>query len=382
MNAVTYLDYNSGAPVRPAVASAMAEVLAEAGNPSAIHGPGRAARRRIDSARASLARLVGAAEGGVIFTSGGTEANALILAGSGAERRIVSVIEHPSVIESAPDAARIPVDSRGVVDLDALETLLAADRRPALVSLMLANNETGVIQPVAQAASIAHAHGARLHCDAAQAVGRMPVSLAALGADFLTVSAHKMGGPPGIGALVLADPAFPLAQLLRGGGQERGRRAGTENLPGIVGMGRAATLVGDELSDGHTISKIAALRDRLESEALARVPGAVVIGLGADRLPNTVCLAVPGLEAATQVMALDLQGIALSAGAACSSGRIGPSRVLAAMGLPAPIAGAAIRVSLGWASRDEDVDRFLDAWTALALRHLELHSRAPVARAC
>ncbi|MDO8608599.1 MAG: cysteine desulfurase family protein [Phaeospirillum sp.] len=367
MSRAAYLDYNAGAPARPEVVAAVVEALAEAGNPSSIHGLGRAARHRVEQARARVADLVEAEPAGVIFTSGGTEANALALAGCGRSRRIVSAVEHPSVREFGPVEV-IPVDRHGVIDLAALGAMLAGDPRSAVVSVMMANNETGVVQPVADAARIAHGHGALLHCDAAQAGGRLAVSMMRLGADFLTLSAHKMGGPSGVGALVLADSGFLLAPILLGGGQERRRRAGTENVPGIAGFGAAARLGRDDLLLGHTISGQSHLRDRLESEALARVPRAVIVGAEAARLPNTSCLALPGLASQTQVMALDLAGVAISAGAACSSGTVAESRVLAAMGLGPEIRGSAIRVSLGWASRPEDVECFLDAWSELARR--------------
>ena len=365
MTEAVYLDYNAGAPARPEVAAAMAEVLTQPGNPSSVHGFGRAARHRIETARAAIAELVGASPAGVVFTSGGTEANALALRGLGAERVLVSAVEHPSVLDATSGLEIIAVDHVGRVDLGRLDAMLAADSRPALVSVMLANNETGVIQPVCEVAAIAHRHGAVFHCDAAQAIGRIPVRLDRLGADFITLSAHKFGGPPGIGALVSGLEQFSLAPILLGGGQERRRRAGTENLPGIVGFGVAATMARDDLRPDDTISK---MRDRLEVLARQRVPDAVVIAAGAERLPNTACLALPGLAAQTQVMALDLAGVAVSAGAACSSGKVGASRVLAAMGLEPALAGSAIRVSLGWASRDEDVDRFLAAWSDLARR--------------
>ncbi|MEO0034023.1 MAG: hypothetical protein RLZZ501_46 [Pseudomonadota bacterium] len=368
--ATVYLDYNAGAPLRPEVAAAIAAGWAAPGNPSAAHGPGRAARARIEAARAEVAALAGADPAGVIFTSGGTEANAALLAGLAAPRLLLSAIEHPSlaVAAAARGGEEIAVGPDGVIDLADLDRRLAADPRPALVSVMLANNETGVIQPVAEAARLVHARGGWLHCDAAQAAGRIPLALDALAADFLTLSAHKMGGPPGIGALVLADPSRQLASLLLGGGQESGRRAGTENLPGIVGFGAASALVGDDLTPDGPTSRVGALRDRLEDLALARVPAARVIGAGAPRLGNTACLALPGLAGATQVMALDLAGIAVSSGPACASGRQRSSRVLAAMGLPDTVAGSAIRVSLGWASTDEDVDRFVAAWGELAGR--------------
>jgi cysteine desulfurase len=363
-----YLDYNSGAPVRPEVAAAMAETLAEPGNPSSVHAFGRAARARLEAARRSLAALVGADPAGIVFTSGGTEANALALRGSGRSRVLVSAIEHPSILDSAVDSERVPVTAAGVIDLEALDRLLAASSRPALVSLMLANNETGIVQPVAEAARIIHARGAWLHCDAAQAAGRIRVSLPDLGADILTVSAHKMGGPAGAGALILAESGRTLAPILLGGGQERRRRAGTENVAGIVGLGVAAQLAGDDLAAPHTTCGVRALRDRLEGGALRLVPSATVVGAGAERLPNTSCLVLPGVEGRTQVMALDLAGVAVSAGAACSSGKVAPSHVLAAMGLEEGVRGSAIRVSLGWSSAPADVDAFLTAWADLA-RH-------------
>ncbi|ARJ67554.1 cysteine desulfurase [Magnetospirillum sp. ME-1] len=368
MSRAVYLDYNSGAPVRPEVAAAMVEALAEPGNPSSVHGFGRAARARVEAARRQLAGLVGADPAGIVFTSGGTEANALALRGCGRSRLLVSSIEHPSVLDSASEAERVPVTPDGIIDLAALDCLLAANTRPALVSVMLANNETGIVQPVAEAARIIHARGAWLHCDVAQAMGRIKVSLGQLGADILTLSAHKMGGPAGVGALILAESGRTLAPILLGGGQERRRRAGTENVAGIVGLGAAAQSAGDDLAGADTTYGVQALRDRLEEGARRLVPDAVVIGAGAPRLPNTTCLALPGVEGRTQVMALDLAGVAVSAGAACSSGKVAPSHVLAAMGLEERLKGSAIRVSLGWSSRPEDVDTFLAAWADLA-RH-------------
>lgn len=368
MSRAVYLDYNSGAPVRPEVAAAMVESLAEPGNPSSVHSFGRAARAHVECARRHLAALLEADPAGIVFTSGGTEANALALRGCGRSRQLVSAIEHPSILDSAADAERIPVSDRGVIDLEALDKALGANTRPALVSLMLANNETGIIQPVAEAARIAHAHGAWLHCDAAQAMGRIKVSFAELQADIITVSAHKMGGPTGVGALLLAESGLTLAPILLGGGQERRRRAGTENVAGIVGLGVAAQLAGDDLAGADPTFGIGALRDRLERDALRLVPDARVIGADQPRLPNTSCLVLPGVEGRTQVMALDLAGVAVSAGAACSSGKVAPSHVLAAMGLEERVKGSAIRISLGWSTGPDDVDRFLAAWADLA-RH-------------
>jgi cysteine desulfurase len=277
---------------------------------------------------------------------------------------LVSAIEHDSVLQAVPEAERVPVTSAGVIDLAALERLLAGDARPALVSLMLANNETGVVQPVAEAARLAHARGAVLHCDAVQAAGRLPLDRAALGADLLTLSAHKIGGPMGAGALVL-DAALPLAPLLTGGGQERGRRAGTENLPGIVGFGVAARLA---LTEPGEPAAVAALRDWAERRLLALAPEAAIFGRDAPRLANTLCIAMPGVPAATQVMALDLAGVMVSAGAACSSGKVRRSHVLDAMGAAPDLAESAIRVSLGRTTTEADIDHLVEAWGALYAR--------------
>ena len=353
-----YLDHNATAPIRPQAAQAVAEAMSVLGNPSSVHGFGRAARRLVEDARDSLAQWLGAEPAGVIFTSGGSEANNLAVSGFGGRRLVVSAIEHPSLRDVAP-AASIPVDAQGVVDLAQLERILEEDRRPALVAVMLANNETGVIQPVAEAARIAHRHGALLHCDAVQAAGRIAVDLRALQADSLSLSAHKLGGPPGVGALVLADSGASLEPLLKGGGQERRRRAGTENVPGIAGFAAAIEAADNPLS-------LAAWRDELEARLAADCPGLVVFGAGADRLPNTSCLALPGLSARTAVMALDLAGVAVSAGAACSSGSVAPSHVLQAMGA-GPLAQSAIRISLGWSSQKSDIDRFIDAFLRLSV---------------
>jgi cysteine desulfurase len=359
-----YLDHNASVPALPAVAAAVADSLAGAGNPSSVHRFGRLRRAAIARAREAVAALVGAAPDSVVFTSGATEANALALRGT-KRRALVSAVEHDSVRAARPDAITVPVDREGVVDLGALERLLAADAAPATVSLMLANNETGVIQPVAEAARLAHARGAWLHCDATQAPGRIAVDMSALGADLMSLSAHKLGGPPGVGALVVA-PQVGLEPLLAGGGQERGLRAGTENLPGVAGFAAAADAALAALAG--EAARLAGLRDAFEARLLAAVPDAVAVGRGAPRLPNTAALAMPGVDAATQVMALDLAGIAVSAGAACSSGRVKPSHVLAAMGLAPEIAGATIRVSLGWTTTAAELDRFAEEWLRLWAR--------------
>ena len=356
-----YLDYNATAPLRPEARRAVDDALAVAGNPSSVHGFGRAARKRVEDAREAVAAMAGARPSEVVFTSGATEANTQALTGCGRRRVLVSAVEHDSILASAPDAARIPVDGEGIVDLDALDALLAIDREPAIVALMLANNETGVIQPVAEAAAIAKRYGALLLCDAVQAAGKIAIDFGALGADMMSFSAHKLAGPQGVGALIVSE-RIEIDALIRGGGQEHGRRGGTENVPGIAGFGAAANVAAG-LEDHY---KVLGLHDRLEAEALRRVPQARIFGAGAPRLANTTALAVPNLVASTQVMALDLDGIAVSAGAACSSGKVKASHVLEAMGVGSEWSDHAIRISLGWASTQEDVDRFLDAWAAIA----------------
>ena len=361
----TYLDYNATAPVRPVAAEAMVHALQVVGNPSSVHGFGRAARRIVEDARENVAALVGASPTGVIFTSGGTEANALALAGWPFRRRIiVSAVEHPSVVKS-PGAETVPVDGQGVVDLAALERLLEQSDGPVLVAVMLANNETGVVQPITEIVRLAQAHGALVHCDAVQAAGKMPVDLMSLGVDSLSLSAHKLGGPQGVGALVLRDAEAELTPLAPGGGQERRRRSGTENVPGIAGFAAAAVAAGSDLI--AEASRLAGLRDELECRVMALAPDAVVFGQDADRLPNTSCLAVPGVSAQTAVMGFDLAGVAISAGSACSSGKVAPSHVLAAMGAGA-LAGSAIRVSLGWASQVEDIEKFISVFARVTAR--------------
>src|SRR5262252_563013 len=360
-----YLDWNATAPLRPEAAAAVSEALASWGNPSSVHRRGRVARRIIERAREEIAGLLGGVDPrGVVFVSGGTEANNLALLGTDRERVVVSAIEHDSVRQVLPTAETIPVDRDGVVALDALDRLLAADPRPALVSVMFANNETGVIQPVGEIASLARRCGALFHCDAVQAAGRLTLDASAIGADLISLSAHKLGGPPGVGALVLTGN-LELASLLRGGGQERGRRAGTENVPGIAGFAAAAKAAVEEIA---AFDRVRALRDELEAEIAAAAPEAVVVGAGAPRLPNTSAIAMPGVAAETQVMALDLDGVMVSAGAACSSGKVGPSHVLAAMRAPPEIASPTIRVSLGWSTSEAEIAHFLRAWTALYRR--------------
>ena len=372
MSLVTYLDHNATTPVRPEVAAAVAEALQLGGNPSSVHRRGRAARRSVEAARREVAALAGVSEAEIVFVSGGSEANHLALKGTGRRRIIVSAIEHDSVLRAVPAAEIVPVTTEGIVDRDALAALLAADATPALVSVMLANNETGIIQPIAELAALAHDHGALLHCDAVQAGGKLPIDRASLGADLLSLSAHKFGGPPGVGALVVA-PHVALEPLQTGGGQERGRRAGTENVPGIVGFGRAATLAVAELAD---YARLAELRDDAERRLLALAPEAKVFGGAAERLPNTLCITMPGVPAETQIMALDLAGVMVSAGAACSSGKVRPSHVLTSMGASPEEAGSAIRISLGRGTTKADIDSLVAAWGALRARTTGLRASA------
>lgn len=358
-----YLDHNATTPVRPEAAEAVANALSTVGNPSSVHAFGRAARRLLEEAREAVAALAGAPPAGVVFTGGGTEANTLALLGCGRPAVVVSAIEHDLVIGAAPSAAVVPVDADGLVDLDHLATMLVGIGDKAVVSVMLANNETGVIQPVARVAEIARRHGALVHCDAVQAAGRVALDMKSLGVHLMTLSAHKIGGPQGIGALIVEE-GVSIEPLLRGGGQEGRRRAGTQNLPGAAGFGAAARVAMAQLAAGGVP---AAWRDRLEAALKGVEPDLKIFGESAPRLANTSCLAAPGMASETQVMALDLAGIAVSAGAACSSGKVGPSRVLAAMG-GGDLAGSAIRVSFGWTSREADVDAFVAAWTAMRAR--------------
>jgi cysteine desulfurase len=373
MNQRSYLDHNATAPLRPEVREAVIDALSLNGNPSSVHAEGRAARAAIEKARAQVAKLVGANPENVIFTSGGTEANALALAAQSGEawNCYLSAIEHPSVLSGSrfycETTTVIPVTPDGVADLGVLRKKLEKHEpggwRP-LVSLMAANNETGAIQPVAEAAQIVHDAGGLLHSDAVQAAGRIPLDMTALGADMVTLSAHKIGGPKGVGALVLAD-GVSVEPLIKGGGQEGRRRAGTENVSGIVGFGVAAELAAADLAKLDAIAK---LRDALEEGVRALRSDAVVLSGGVPRLPNTSCIAVPGVKAETLVIGLDLAGIAVSAGSACSSGKVEASHVLAAMGVAPEVAHGAIRVSLGFGSENTDIRRYLNAFGDLVKR--------------
>jgi cysteine desulfurase len=349
-----YLDANATEPMRPEAVAAMAEAMALPGNPSSVHAEGRAARRILEEAREAIATRIGARGRDLVFTSGGTEANALAIKGLAAGRRVlVGATEHPAVLAAAgPEAGVIPVLADGTLDLSALEAALASGG-PAMVAVMAANNETGVLHPIEAIAELCRAHGALLHLDAVQMPGRLPFTLGP--ADSMALSAHKLGGPKGVGALLLR-PGLDPAPLLTGGGQESGRRGGTEALPAIAGFAAAADC---PLPEG-----LAAMRDAIEAGARALAPEVIIAGSGAPRLPNTTSLILPGVAAETQVIALDLAGVAVSAGAACSSGKVRQSHVLAAMGYGAE-AGCAIRVSLPWNAGADTAARFLDAWGAM-----------------
>jgi cysteine desulfurase len=359
----TYLDWNATGQLRPQAHAAMLAALELTGNPSSVHGAGRAARRLIEEARERVAALVGASPREVVFTSGGTEANMLALTPALGDVLLVSAIEHPSVRGGGRFAAveEIPVTPQGVVDVPALEQRLAGRARP-LVSIMLANNETGIIQPIAEVAERVHAAGGLLHVDAVQGPGRMACDFEALGADLMTLSGHKIGGPQGVGALVCRE-GLTVPPLITGGGQERGARAGTENVAAIAGFGAAAEAVAAGL--GEEVPRLARLRDRFEAGLKALTPEAVVFGSEVDRLPSTCLFAAPGVKAETAVIALDLEGVAVSSGAACSSGKVAPSHVLAAMGVDPALSRGAIRVSLGYSTIDRDVEFVLNAWARL-----------------
>jgi cysteine desulfurase len=372
MSQPIYLDNNATAPVRPEAIEAVVQALGVTGNASSIHAYGRAARAILEAAREEVAGLVGATPANVVFTSGGAEANNLCLdsaVATGSKRLIVSAIEHATIIEAAKASGAavelLPVDRNGVADLAWLRERLsrwdAADGRP-FVALMLANNETGVIQPIAEAAEIVRAADGWLHVDAIQGLGKVPVDIAALGADTLVFSGHKIGAPQGVGGLAFGPRAI-LVRRQHGGGHERGRRAGTENIPGIAGLGAAAKVLRVSLADN---TRQGAWRDA--AALRLKAAGAVVMGEAAPRLPTTLNVAAPGWGADLQVMALDLGGVMVSAGSACSSGKVKASHVLTAMD-QGDLAGCAIRVSGGWATTEADWSRFADVWLDAYARH-------------
>ena len=371
----TYLDHNATSPLRPSARAAMIEALSVVGNASSVHAEGRAARARVEEAREQVAELVGAAARAVTVTSGATEANTQALSPemeiSGHPVRfdalLISAVEHPSVRAGGrfqPEQIEsIAVDGDGVVDLAALDAQLvrhqAAGHR-VLVSVMAANNETGVIQPLAEIARRVHDAGGILHSDAVQVAGRVPFDLVASGADLISIASHKLGGPQGAGALIVANEDLRVPPLIRGGGQERGARAGTENVAAILGFAAAAREAQQALDTEAT--RLKTLRDKAEAGIRAVAPNVVIISAGAERLPNTLCFAVPGVAAETAIMAFDLEGVALSAGSACSSGKVGPSETLRAMRIAPETAKGVMRLSIGWDTNESDISRFLDVW--------------------
>lgn len=367
-----YLDYNATGVLRPEVRAAVSAFLDNDGNPSSVHHRGRAARAAVDGAREAVAALVGAEDQQVVFTSGGTEANNQAIRGVGAATILMSATEHDSTIGAAyasgAEVHEIPVNGDGLLNMEALKAALegaqSASKGPVLVSVLLANNETGVIQPVAEIAALAHEFGALVHCDAIQAAGKIRIDFEALGVDLMTISGHKINSLGGAAALIFKS-WVKLNPIIFGGGQEQGWRSGTENVPGIVAFGRAAELAKEEIENYNKISK---LRDYIEAEILAFCRESRVFGAKVSRLSNTISILMPQTLAETQVMAFDLEGICISAGAACSSGKVTTSHVLTAMAVPEHEAGCAIRVSLGWATTKADADAFIAAWKRIYAR--------------
>lgn len=354
---LTYLDHNATTPIRPKTRDMYLELLDFPGNASAIHKAGREARRRIEESRQKLAAaLHTGARDVIVFTSGATEANNLALKGAGMERVIVSATEHPSVLETAVDKEILPVLADGTVDLALLDKMLEGNTRQTLISVMLANNETGVIQPVEDIVAIARKRGALVHTDAVQAFGKIPLDVQKTGADLYTLSAHKMGGPQGVGCLVIANCA-PVTAQTHGGNQEKNMRAGTENLAGICAFGHAASLI-----DLDGFQKLAGLRDKIENTLLAAAPMLKIYGQNVPRLANTSMFSLAGASSETQLIALDLAGICVSNGSACSSGTVKPSHVLKAMGVDDAAATSSLRVSLGWNTTEKEVDYFIAKW--------------------
>lgn len=360
-----YLDYNATCPIRLAVIEAVASTMAAVGNPSSVHSEGRKARALIEAARVKVAALAGARARDIVFCSGGTEAANSVIRGAGAKSLIISAIEH-SCVRAAADVAGIPVftlpvDDSGVISLKALREMLANAPAPALVSVMYANNEMGAVQPIAEISKIAKEYGALVHSDAVQAAGKLTLDMAKLGLDYMTLSAHKIGGPQGVGAVVMA-PTAPLKPLVVGGGQELGRRSGTENVAGVVGFGVAAIEALEHVAES---AKLAALRDSMEQQLRRHSNDLVIIAEKAERLPNTSCIAIPGVKGETQVMHFDLAGICVSSGSACSSGKVKTSHVLEAMGFAPDVTQASIRISLGSDTVESDVAAFVAAWKTL-----------------
>lgn len=359
-----YLDYNASSPIHPKVADAVGVALNTHGNASSVHADGRAMKSVIEKAREAIAGAVGVSSQTITFASGGTEANYGVITGLKASLVELNVlgssIEHPSVLAHIPVVNRVRVKDDGLVDLDDLRKVLTDQTTPFVFCLMLANNETGVVQPVAEVSSLVHDFGGLVLCDAVQGLGKLPLDLPAIGADFYAFSGHKIGAPQGTGC-VINPGMYEIGPWLPGGGQERGKRSGTENVPGIVGFGAAAELVADQ-SDAYFDGS---MRDRFEAELLAARPDAVIVGQQASRIPNTTNISIPGLRSDRQVIKLDLSGFSVSAGSACSSGKVEPSHVLIGMGLPQEITESAIRISFGPSTEWDDLERFVEEWSKL-----------------
>lgn len=364
----TYLDYAASTPLKPQVLMAIQDSLGLEGNASSVHSFGRAQRAKIEEARRIMAQKISVRPEEIIFTGGATEANNTALKGISAASFFTSATEHSSVMEARRDAQRLRVDSKGLIDFNYLESVLKAAPQPALVAVMLVNNETGVIQPIKTLAKMVHQYGGWLHVDAVQAVGKIPFSMTALEADSLTVSAHKIGGPQGVGALVIAPAqgtaCLSFQPLLEGGGHEMRRRAGTENVAGIMGFGAALSRAGEDEARQDEWRR---WRDTFETTLESA--GGIVMGKNAPRVANIVCVAMPHVDAQTQLMAFDLNGFAVSAGSACSSGKIKASHVLTAMGADHACSHSALRFSFGWNSTQEELERAATAWCDLAAQH-------------
>lgn len=355
-----YLDYNATSLQRPQSIEAMQGWLALPANPSSAHSYGRAAKKQLEDARKTIAEKISAWPNEIIFTASGTEANATALLGFPERGLLVSAVEHSSVLKHANHDGTIKVDANGLIDFADLEKKLTASEQPVLVSIMLANNETGVIQPISEIAELCKKHGALLHCDAVQALGKIPVDFSLLGADMLSISAHKCGGLLGAAALVIKNN-LSIKPLLTGGGQELGRRAGTENIAAIAGFASAI-----EAIDLNAMKTLRGYMDIMETKVQSA--GGIIFGKDVERLPNTTCVAMPGVSSEIQLIDFDLNGYAVSAGSACSSGRIEKSHVLLAMAVDSALAGCAIRVSTGWNTTPDEIEKFTDAWMKLAGR--------------
>ncbi len=360
----TYLDYNATAPIRPEVIASVADAMRVAGNASSIHTDGRAARKIVEDARNDVAGLTNVRPAQVIFNSGATEGNNTILSGYKDKCVFISAIEHPSVMEAAAHAKQIPVTKDGLVDLAAFEKMLR-NETPALVSVQLVNSETGVIQPIAEIAGLVKSKGALIHCDAVQAAGRIALDFKSLGVDYLTLSAHKFGGPHGAGAILFRE-GLQIPKFLHGGGQEKRQRAGTENIAAIAGFGTAAKLALESFDDYR--AKTTGFQKTLEAAIKQAANDIIIVGENAPRASNTTAIIIPGASAETMLMAMDLEGVSISSGSACSSGTFKPSHVITAMGFGDEAAKSALRFSTGWATTSADIDNALDAFSRVISR--------------